>query len=89
MYKVNYLDSVLKEDIPKISKKEKRRIKLNIEERLVKNPILLGHTLRYSLKGLRKFRVGDYRIIYQIKNKEILIVKIGHRKDVYKDFKTV
>ncbi len=33
-----------------------------------------------------RIREGDYRIIYTIKDKEliILVVKIGHRKDVYR-----
>lgn len=41
-----------------------------------------------KLKGTEAYRVryGDYRIVYTINDKEILItvVKIGHRKDVYK-----
>lgn len=42
--------------------------------------------------NLYRLRVGDYRVIYQIRNLEliILVLKIGHRKDVYKEiFKTV
>lgn len=36
-------------------------------------------------KSLYRIRVGDYRIIYSINNREIIVfvVKIGHRKDVY------
>jgi len=42
-----------------------------------------------KMKGNNKFhkvRVGDYRIIYEIHNDTlvILVVKIGHRKDIYK-----
>ena len=35
---------------------------------------------------LYRFRVGDYRVIYQIRDKVllVLVVKIGHRKDVYR-----
>ncbi|WP_413871894.1 type II toxin-antitoxin system RelE family toxin [Desulfobacula sp.] len=36
--------------------------------------------------SLHKIRTGDYRIIYEIHDDRvvILIVKVGHRKDVYK-----
>jgi mRNA interferase RelE/StbE len=36
-------------------------------------------------KGLYRIRSGDYRIIYQVQNSEliVLVVKVGNRKDVY------
>lgn len=39
-----------------------------------------------GIDNLYRLRVGDYRVIYQIKNKEliILVLKIGHRKDIYR-----
>lgn len=45
-----------------------------------------GKRLQAPLKGYRSWRSGDYRIIYDVlfKKKIIRIVKIGHRKDVYK-----
>lgn len=45
-----------------------------------------GKPLRYSLKGARRLRVGDYRVIYTIEPSDvILIVKIGHRREVYEN----
>jgi len=43
--------------------------------------------LRANLAGLYKFRIGDWRVIYEIdQSRKILIVhKIGHRKDVYSE----
>lgn len=37
--------------------------------------------------GIWRLRVGDYRVIYKIKDSEliILVVKIGHRREVYRD----
>ena len=84
MYKVEYLESVIKDDIPKLPKVEKRRIQKAIEERLIQNPIRFGKPLRYSLKGCRRMRIGYYRVIFKIETKVILIVKIGHRKEIYK-----
>ncbi len=84
MYTVEYLESV-KEDIRRLPKSVRENIKRAIEKKLMLNPIEFGKPLQYSLQGLRRLRVEDYRIIYQInsKSKNILIVKIGHRKEVY------
>ena len=44
-----------------------------------------GKPLTSILTGLWSLRIGDYRAIYQIKNNEliILVIRIGHRKNVY------
>lgn len=36
---------------------------------------------------LYRVRVGDYRIVYQVQDAQllVLIVKVGHRRDVYRD----
>jgi len=41
--------------------------------------------LKGQFAGLRKYRIGDYRVIYAILKEDILILRIGSRKDVYKD----
>jgi mRNA interferase RelE/StbE len=84
MYRIEYLESVF-EDLKTISKSEKARIRKAIEQKLVHNPIEFGKPLQYSLKGLRRLRVGDYRIIFQVETdgKTVLIVKIGHRREIY------
>ncbi len=84
MYKIEYLESVVEDDIPSLSKPDKLKIKRAIEEKLVNDPVRFGKPLQYSLKGCRRLRVGDYRIIYVIEKEVVLIVKIGHRKEVYK-----
>ncbi len=82
-YKLLYHPAVLKEDLRKIPNGQKSRIRHIIETKLVNNPILAGKLLRQSLKGHRKLRVGDWRIIYRIDRKNIIILKIGHRREVY------
>jgi hypothetical protein len=41
--------------------------------------------LRFSLKGLRSLRVGDYRVVFRIQKNEVFIVLIAHRSFVYKE----
>lgn len=82
-YKLVYHPDIPKHDLPKIPRNIKEIIRRAIEERLVNDPFMYGEPLRQSLKGHRKLRVGDYRIIYRVQDREIIILKIGHRKDVY------
>lgn len=84
-YSVDYLESVVKEDIPALPKSIKNTIKKAIENRLTVDPISFGKPLRYSLKGYRRLRVSDYRVVYRIipEKDAILIVAIKHRKEVY------
>ena len=46
----------------------------------------MGIPLRGELKGFYKYRVGPYRIIYEIRRKRLIIViiDIGHRRDIYR-----
>lgn len=85
MFEVKYAPDVIKSQIPKLSLPVRRRIKTAIEKKLMVNPIAFGKPLRHSLKGLRRLRVDDYRVIYKIDEAEalVIVVKIAHRKEVY------
>ncbi len=84
-YQVEYLETVVREDIPKLPKTARQRIRKAIETRLTTRPIDFGKPLRYSLKGARRLRVGDYRVIYRIEHPSaVVILKIGHRREVYR-----
>jgi mRNA interferase RelE/StbE len=84
-YLIEYLDSVVKKDIPALPASVKAMIKKAIEERLMNDPVGYGKPLRYSLKGHRRIRVSDYRVVYRIEPSKytVVIVAISHRKDVY------
>ena len=84
-FSVEYLDSVVEEDIPALPKTMRELIKRAIETRLTIDPVGLGKPLRYSFVGHRRIRVGDYGVVYRVDPKRALvtIVFIKHRKDVY------
>ena len=82
-YRIIYHPDIVKEDLPRIPQNIKNTIRRAIETRLISNPHLTGEPLRQSLKGHRKLRVGDYRVIYRVKGNKIIVLKIGHRKEVY------
>jgi mRNA interferase RelE/StbE len=87
LYEIEYLTSVVKEDIPLLPKRIKISIKKAIEERLMLDPLGFGKPLRYSLRGHRRLRVGDYRVVYRIDPdiNIVIIVAIKHRKDIYEE----
>jgi mRNA interferase RelE/StbE len=84
-FRVEYLDSVVEEDIPTLPKTIRQLVKRAIETRLTADPVGLGNPLRYSFLGHRRIRVGDYRIVYRVDAKKLIvtIVLIKHRKEVY------
>jgi mRNA interferase RelE/StbE len=83
-YRIEYLPTVIKTDIPALSTTAKKMIKKAVDERLMVDPIGFGKPLKYSLKGHRRLRVVDYRVIHRIdENHIVVIVAVKHRKDVY------
>ncbi len=85
MFVIRFEINVTKNDIPALDESIKSQIKKAIDEKLKIDPIAFGKPLRYSLKGQRRIRVGDYRIIYRIEmhNKTVVILAIKHRKEIY------
>jgi len=81
-FKIVYKKSVFR-DLKKISKVEAGRILDQIEETLQKNPESFP-MLTGKFAGFRKFRVGDNRVVYILMGEDIIILRNGHRKDVYK-----
>ena len=82
VYEVSYHPDIAK-DLQRIPGNIKETIKRAIEERLLVNPNVASEPLKRDLKGYRKLRVGDYRVIHKIQGNSILILKIGNRRDVH------
>jgi len=81
-YNIQYHHEIRK-DISKLPTNIKERIRKAIENRLIIDPASYSSPLRKDLTGLRKMRIGDYRVILEIDKDIIVILKIGHRKEVY------
>ena len=82
IYRIIYHENDLQE-LEKLGRDAQRKIIRAIEQRLTQAPEIYGKPLRYSLKGLWALRAGDYRIIYNIEKEEIIVLRIGHRREVY------
>ena len=69
--------------------KLEKNIQRRIDERLrfyisQQNPLKFAESLKDFKFGSFRYWIGDYRIIFDVKDKKIIILKIGHRKDIYK-----
>lgn len=72
-------------------KKIDRPVALRIIDYLERNvapldePRQIGKALQGQLTNLWRYRIGDYRVIVEIQDSELIIqvIKIGHRKDIY------
>jgi mRNA interferase RelE/StbE len=74
------------EDLEKLDRQIAKRIKDKVKEHLLRDPLKLGTPLKGHLKGIYRYRVGSYRVIYIIDRTEhqVRIMGINHRKRVYR-----
>ena len=72
--------------------KELARLPRDVRERLIdaidglgEEP-LVGSLLKGGLRGLRRLRIGDYRIVYEVLEDElvVLVVRVAHRREAYR-----
>jgi mRNA interferase RelE/StbE len=82
-WSVKIKQSALKE-LSGITKSERLRIVAAIDD-LGLNPYR-GSALKGELTGLRRIRIGSYRVIYEIREAEliVLVVAAGHRRNIYR-----
>ena len=48
------------------------------------NPLRFAEALKDRTLGDFRFRIGEHRVIFDVKKDKIIILKIGHRKDIYR-----
>jgi len=80
-------DRVAARDLRKLGTEANRLILKYLRERIATadDPRRFGHALTRDLKGLWRYRVGDFRIVASIEDDRfvVLVVTIGHRREVY------
>lgn len=71
-------------DLKRIVPDEVQQILTSIEDTLPEQAEQCPE-LKGKFKGLRRFRIGEYRVIFVLLGERLIILRIGHRKDVYRD----
>ena len=82
-YSIRIKASAAKE-LQRVPKVDRTRIVRAID-RLMDSPFL-GNALKGELRGLRRLRVGDYRVVYELRDDllVVLVVRISHRREAYR-----
>jgi mRNA interferase RelE/StbE len=83
-YEIEFKRSALRE-LGKLPKEFSRRVGLEIEK-LAADPYPPGCKKLHGEMNLFRIRVGEYRVIYSIDGAKLIItiIRVGHRKDVYR-----
>ena len=86
-WRIEFVPAAAKE-LKKLGTAEAARIIATLEDRiaLLDDPRTLGSALTGDLGGLWRWRIGDYRVVARIEDERImiLVVRIGHRREVYR-----
>ena len=82
VYNLVYTNSACR-DIDKLDYSVKARLKHALE-RLSLDPRHNIEALRNSPLGSYRMRLGNYRVIFDIEGQDIVILRVGHRREIYR-----
>ena len=75
------------------ARKEWNRLERSVQRQLRKKIgfyLESGQPMQYAEKlkdislGEYRFRIGDYRVIFDLADNQMMVLRVGHRKDIYK-----
>lgn len=80
---------IFKESAARQIRKLEQPVRIRILKKLQfyasqENPLKFADSIKDSRFGNWKFRIGNYRVLFDIKENKIIILKIGDRKEIYK-----
>lgn len=73
--------------------RQRKKLPLDIQLTIIKklryflstvNPLVFASRLKDHELGNYRFRIGDYRVIFDVEDETIIVLTVGHRRDVYK-----
>ena len=77
----------------KLAEKEFLKLPKDIQRRIIKkiefylagpDPLTFAKRLTAGIHLSYRFQIGDYRVIFDWKNTHILIIRVGHRREIYR-----
>ena len=81
-YRLVYTHRAIR-DIRRLEPAVKKRIGKTLL-RYEEDPLKYAIRLTESKLGTYRFRIGDYRAIFDLEGDEIVVLRVGHRRDIYK-----
>jgi mRNA interferase RelE/StbE len=62
-------------------------VKLRIDKTLLRfreDPLKYAEKITDAKLGSYRFRIGDHRVIFDLEGQDIVILRIGHRREIYR-----
>jgi mRNA interferase RelE/StbE len=81
-YRLVYTQRALK-DIKNLDPQVRQRIG-QLLKRLENDPLKFARKLTDPKIGSYRFRVGEYRAVFDVEGEEVVVLRIGHRRDIYR-----
>lgn len=81
-YKLIYTKNAHR-DIKKLDRVAQKKL-AKVLQRLSKKPFFYGKKLILPQLGGYRYRIGNYRVIFDIEDKKIIILRVGHRREIYR-----
>ena len=53
-------------------------------KRYAEEPLRYASKLTDPALGTYRFRIGDYRVVFDIEDEDIVVLRVGHRRDIYR-----
>lgn len=82
VYRLIYTKTAAR-DIQKLDSVAKRRIGNKLKE-YSKSPLTYAKKLTDPKIGMYRWRIGNYRIVFDIEGNNLVILRVGHRKEIYR-----
>lgn len=83
-YRLQYKKQAVK-DIQKLSPHVKKRLKIKLEFFITQdNPLQFAKMLTKPADAEYRFRIGNYRVLFDTEGSDIIVLHVQHRKDVYR-----
>lgn len=82
MFQILFTQRAIK-DLTNVDSDTKSRLASKLKE-YATEPIKYARKLSDPKIGTYRFRIGDYRVIFDIDKEIIVVLRVGHRKDIYK-----
>lgn len=83
-YKIFYKKPAVK-SIQKLTPQIKKRLKIKLEFFMnQEDPLLYAKALTKPADAQYRFRVGNYRVLFDVEGDKIVVLLVQHRKDVYR-----
>jgi mRNA interferase RelE/StbE len=81
-YKIVFTKRAMR-DISKLEPEIKEKLG-DALRRYSKDPLNYARKMIDPSLGSYRFRIGDYRVIFDIEGNEIIVLRVGHRKEIYR-----